>query len=123
MSDFGKFAAGVGVTGLVITAAEVGDWLTVLERIASSPVSPFLMGALTLVAFLYVLHQQRALTARCMAENDQLESVVQRIYALLATDDRFPDLPPYDDVRAGKFSLPELHRQRAAAAPSFTRVP
>lgn len=108
--------ASVAATGFVITAAEAGDWLTFIERMVASPVSPFLIGAMVVIGFIYVLNEQRKMNARCIEENDQLESVVQQIYLLLATDDRFPNFPPFEEVKAGKFSIVELHKQRTRQA-------
>lgn len=115
--------AGGGSTAAVfaIGAADVGDWLAVVERIAASPAGLLVFALLVLIGLGYLLVRQWQSGAACDERVRQLESVVQGMYALLATDDRYPDLPPYEDFAAGKFSLHALHRARTAQPAAYSR--
>jgi len=111
----------VAVTGIAITAAEAGDWLAIVERIAASPAGLLVFALLVLIGLGSLLVRQWQSGAACDERVRQLESVVQGMYAVLATDDRYQGLPPYADFAAGNFSIAEIHRSRSA--PAFTRSP
>jgi hypothetical protein len=102
-----------------LSAADASEWLTVIERIVQSPAGVLVFALLVLVGLSYLLVRQWKGGEDCAARQRQLESVVQGMYALLATDDRYQGLPPYADFAAGNFSIAEIHRSRSA--PAFTR--
>lgn len=124
MKQAAAFGGGAAIAAIAITAAEAGEWLTVIERLAASPAWPLVLGLIVVAGGLWVLSSQRASNAACEARVEELTRAVQNMYALLATDDRYPDLPPYEDFAAGKFNLHALHRARSSVtAPAFHRQP
>lgn len=99
-----------------ITSSDVSEWLAIIERVSESKAGLLVLCLLMLVGLIYLLARQWSAGNQCDERVRQLESVVQGMYALLATDDRYPDLPPYEDFAAGRFSLHALHRSRSTAA-------
>lgn len=116
-----SFGAGVGAGVFVLTASEAGEWIGLLERIRLSPAFPFLIGAIVLAGIGYIIHRQRVTSRECDARVELLMTAVQGMYAILATDDRYRDLPSFDDFAAGRFNIAAIHQSRSA--PSFTRAP
>jgi len=112
MKQAAAFGGGAAVAAIAITAAEAGEWLTVIERLAMSPAWPLVLGVAVLAGGLWIGYQQRQSNAACEARVEDLTRAVQYMYALLATDDRYPQLPPFEDFAAGKFDLQALFRSR-----------
>lgn len=119
MKQGATFVGGVGAGMFVLTAASAGEWLAVLdrgllmlERMAASPAAPFLICAVLLAGLAYVLHRQRVTGAACEERVELLTTAVQGMYAILATDDRYRDLPSFDDFAAGRFNIAAIHQSR-----------
>jgi len=107
-------AIGGAIAGaLTISAPDVREWLHVAQEIAHGD-SAFLVFCLLLLMMLgALLYRQRTSGDECAMRVHQLESVVQGMYALLATDDRYQDLPSYEEFAADNFSIAEIHRARS----------
>lgn len=112
MKQGATFTAGAGACFLALTASEAGEWIGLLERIGMSPAFPFLIAALVLSGVGYLLHRQRVAGRECEARVELLTTAVQGMYAILATDDRYKDLPSFDDFAAGRFNIAQIHQSR-----------
>ncbi len=122
MKPAAAYAAGGGTVALgvlAIRASDVSEWLTIIERIVASPAGLLVFCLLVLAGVVYVLARQWHSGTLCDEKVRQLENVVQSMYALLATDDRYQNLPSFEDFAAGKFSLQQIHKARTA--PAFNR--
>lgn len=112
MKQGATFSAGVGAGMFVLTASEAGEWIELLERIGMSPAFPFLIGALVLASVGYLVHRQRVAGRECEQRVELLMTAVQGMYAILATDDRYRELPSFDDFAAGRFNIAQIHQSR-----------
>lgn len=114
MSKPAAAIGGAAAAAVVITVAEAREWVALAQDVVAGK-SPFLVFCLVVLAVLaYLLYRQWQGGEDCAARVHQLESVVQGMYAILVTDDRYQGLPPYADFAAGNFSIADIHRSRSA---------
>ncbi|MBA4285457.1 MAG: hypothetical protein C0434_07995 [Xanthomonadaceae bacterium] len=98
-----------------ISASDVSDWLAIIERISESKAGLLVLCLLFLVGLVFLLVKQWHSGAACEARIEQLTHAMASMYALLATDDRYPELPSFDDFVANGLDLRKMHKARAQA--------
>lgn len=106
---------------LAISAVEAGDWLTLVERIVASPAGLLVFCMLVLIGLAYLLARQWHAGAACEERIEQLMRAMSSMYALLATDDRYPDLPSFDEFVERGLDLRAMHKARNAQPAAFSR--
>lgn len=106
---------------LAIGATDVGEWLTVIERIAESPAGVLVFALLILVGLAYMLLRQWQSGSACEERIERLMRAMASMYALLATDDRYPDLPAFDVFVEQGLDLRAMHKARNAQPAAFSR--
>lgn len=105
---------GAAAAAFAISVTEAREWVALAQDVAKGE-SAFLAFCLVVLGVLaYLLYRQWKGGEECTIRQRQLESVVQGMYAILVTDDRYQGLPPYEDFAAGKFSIADIHRSRSA---------
>lgn len=115
MSKPAAAIGGAAAAAVVISVAEAREWVALAQDVAAGK-SPFLAFCLIVLGVLgYLLFRQWRGGEDCALRVHQLESVVQGMYAILVTDDRYQGMPPYEDFAAGRFSIADIHRARSAA--------
>lgn len=106
---------GAAAAAVIITVAEAREWVSLAQEVATGQQSFLTFCLIILGVLAYVLYRQWRGGEECDRRVHQLESVVQGMYALLATDDRYQGLPSYEDFAADNFSIADIHRARTRA--------
>lgn len=116
---------GLATVGL-LTVADLGEWFSLIERIQKSPAAPIAVVALVIAAMVWLGVLQ--LRGRDACEHDlkvlkaefaSMREAMATLYGLLANDDRYPELPPFDEFVKRPIEILGPNKSR----PAYSRPP